>query len=164
MSSLATAALRGTTTRSRRREAPRPVLKVVPAGAPSHGGMLMVCAGLLLSGLLALLFLNTALAEGSFKVHELTRTAGALADQEAAIEQRITALSSPAALAARASGLGMVPAESPAFLRLQDGAVLGVAAPANEESTFSVLVKPPHQVSTTSSLSLSPAADHVSTP
>lgn len=115
------------------------MLKAVPAAAPSHGGMLIVCAGLLLSGLLALLFLNMSLAEGSFRVHELTRTAGELSDAEAALEQSITAVSSPAALAREATRMGMVPAASPAFLRLSDGAVLGVAEPAGEESTFSVV-------------------------
>ncbi|NLJ54963.1 MAG: cell division protein FtsL [Intrasporangiaceae bacterium] len=138
MSTVATS-LRSTAPRTRRREAPRPVLTAVPAAAPSHGGMLIVCAGLLLSGLLALLFLNMSLAEGSFRVHELQRTAGELADTEAALQQSITAVSSPSALADRASGMGMVPAMSPAFLRLSDGAVLGVAEPATAESTFSVV-------------------------
>ncbi|NLX00708.1 MAG: cell division protein FtsL [Actinomycetales bacterium] len=143
MSTLATASVRSPATRIRRREAPRPVLTVVPAAAPSHGGMLIVCAGLLLSGLLALLLLNMSMAEGSFRVHELQRTAGELADAEAALEQSITAVSSPAALAQKASRMGMVPAASPAFLDLESGEVLGVAAPAEEASSFSVVVKPP---------------------
>lgn len=143
MSSLATSSLRAPATRIRRREAPRPVLTVVPAAAPSHGGMLIVCAGLLLSGLLGLLLLNMSMAEGSFRVHELQRTAGELADAETALEQGITAVSAPAALAEQASRMGMVPAASPAFLDLQSGAVLGVAAPAEASTTFSVVVKPP---------------------
>ena len=143
--SLATSALRTTAPRVRRREAPKRVLTAVPSAAPSHGGMLIVCAGLLLSGLLTLLFLNTALAEGSFKVHELQRTTGELADAQAALEQQLTAVSSPAALADQASRLGMVPAESPAFLDLKTGTILGVAAPATEEGAFSVVVTPPRQ-------------------
>ncbi|KAB7741049.1 cell division protein FtsL [Nostocoides sp. F2B08] len=143
MSTLASAPLRDTGVRTRRRGAPRPVLTAVPAPAPSHGGMLLVCAGLLLSGLLTLLFLNMSLAEGSFTVHELQRTAGELAETEDALEQSITAVSSPAALASRASRMGMVPAASPAFLRLDDGAVLGVAEPASDDTAFSVVVKPP---------------------
>ena len=142
MSTLASAPLRDTGGRTRRRGAPRPVLTAVPAPAPSHGGMLLVCAGLLLSGLLTLLFLNMSLAEGSFTVHELQRTAGELAETEDALEQSITAVSSPAALASSAGRMGMVPAASPAFLRLEDGAVLGVAEPASDETAFSVGVKP----------------------
>ena len=137
MSTVAT--IRTTAPRARRREAPRPVLTAVPAAAPSQGGMLVVCAGLLLAGLLTLLFLNMSLAEGSFRVHELQRTAGEISDAQAALEQDITAVSSPAALAEQASRMGMVPASSPAFLRLSDGAVLGVADPATEETTFSVV-------------------------
>lgn len=146
MSSIASTALRSTAPRTRRREAPRPVLTVVPASAPSHGGMLIVCAGLLLTGLLAVLILNMNLAEGSFQVHELQRTAGELAETETALEQEITAVSSPAALASAASRMGMVPASSPAFLRLDDGTVLGVAEPATKDTAFSVVVKPPRPV------------------
>lgn len=146
MSSLATTSLGNPGTRIRRREAPRPVLTVVPAAGPSHGGMLIVCAGLLLSGLLGLLLLNMSMAEGSFRVHELQSTAGELADAEVALEQSITAVSAPAALAEQASRMGMVPAASPAFLDLHSGEVLGVAAPAETESTFSVVVKPPVSV------------------
>lgn len=143
MSSTASTALRSTAPRTRRRDAPRPVLTVVPTAAPSHGGMLVVCAGLLLLGLLGLLLLNMNLAEGSFRAHELQRTAGDLAEAEATLEQEITTLSSPAALASAASGLGMVPASSPAFLSLDDGSVLGVAEPATADTAFSVVVKPP---------------------
>lgn len=143
MSSIASSALRSTAPRTRRREQPRPVLTAVPTAAPSHGGMLVVCAGLLLAGLLGLLLINMNLAEGSFRVHELQRTAGELAEAEAALEQEITAMSSPAALAATASRMGMVPASSPAFLRLEDGAVLGVAEPASAQTAFSVVVTPP---------------------
>ena len=108
--------------------------------------MLIVCAGLLLSGLLALLLLNMSMAEGSFRVHELQRAAGELSDAEAALEQSITAVSAPSALADEASRMGMVPAASPAFLDLESGEVLGVAAPAEESTTFSVVVKPPTPV------------------
>lgn len=149
MSTIASISRPGTAARARRREAPRPVLTVVPSAAPSHGGMLVVCAGLILSGLLMLLFLNMSLAEGSFRVHELQREAGELAETETALEQSITAVSSPASLAAQASRMGMVPASSPAFLNLGDGTVLGVADPATEESTFSVVVKPPSSVRVT---------------
>lgn len=159
MSTLASAPLRDTGVRTRRRGAPRPVLTAVPAPAPSHGGMLLVCAGLLLSGLLTLLFLNMSLAEGSFTVHELQRTAGELAETEDALEQSITAVSSPAALASRADRMGMVPAASPAFLRLEDGAVLGVAEPASDETAFSVVVTPPRTAPPASATARSATTD-----
>ena len=146
MSTLASSALRSTAPRTRRREAPRPVLTAVPTASPSHGGMIVVCAALLLAGLLGVLLLNMSLAEGSFRVHELQRTAGELSETELALEQGITAISSPAALASAASRMGMVPASSPAFLRLEDGAILGVAQPASGETAFSVVVTPPRAV------------------
>ncbi|GMA85430.1 hypothetical protein GCM10025868_06800 [Angustibacter aerolatus] len=45
-------------------------------------------------------------------------------------------------LGARARALGMVPAGSPAFLRLQDGTVLGVAAAAKAPPAPTVTAKP----------------------
>lgn len=159
MSTLASAPLRDTGARTRRRGAPRPVLTAVPAPAPSHGGMLLVCAGLLLSGLLTLLFLNMSLAEGSFTVHELQRSVGDLSEDEDALEQSITEVSSPAALASRAGRMGMVPASSPAFLRLEDGAILGVAEPASDETASSVVVKSAHPASPASATAQSATID-----
>lgn len=142
MSAIATPSIRRALPRERRRVAPRPVLTAVPAAAPSHGGMLAVCAGLILAGLLALLFLNMSLAEGSFRAHELQKVVGELSETEAALEQSITAVASPASLANRATRMGMVPVTSPAFLHLGEAAVLGVADPAPDESAFSVVAKP----------------------
>ena len=48
----------------------------------------------------------------------------------------------PAPSRERARALGMVPAASPAFLRLSDGKVLGVAKKAKDDSTFSVVTEP----------------------
>jgi hypothetical protein len=94
---------------------------------------------LLAGGLVALLMLNTAMAEGSFTLHRLQATSGELADTEDALTQAIDAQRSPANLAARAAKLGMVPADSAAFLRLSDGKVLGVAKPAEKRPGFTVV-------------------------
>jgi hypothetical protein len=80
---------------------------------------------LLVGGLMGLLMLNTSMAEGSFALHRLQATSGELTDTEEALTAAIDAQRAPANLAARAARLGMVPADSAAFLRLSDGAVLG---------------------------------------
>ena len=54
---------------------------------------------------------------------------------------RIDGVSGPGPLAQRARALGMVPAATPAFLRLSDGKVLGVAKKAKDDSTFSVVTE-----------------------
>jgi hypothetical protein len=101
-----------------------------------------LCMLLLIGGLMALLMLNTSMAEGSFTLHRLQATSGELTDTEEALTAAIDAQKAPANLAARAAKLGMVPADSAAFLRLSDGAVLGVAEPAKKRPGFTVVTAP----------------------
>lgn len=82
------------------------------------------------AGLLGLLWINTALAEDAYRVHELRQEARAATEQEQAVERAVQDLRSPASLAARASALGMVAAGPPAFLLLEDGTVQGQPQPA----------------------------------
>ncbi|PZS35239.1 MAG: hypothetical protein DLM59_03360 [Pseudonocardiales bacterium] len=86
--------------------------------------------GLLAAGLLGLLLLNTVIAEDSFQLHTLQQRGNALDLQQQQLQRDIDALEAPTALAARARAMGMVPAGSPAFIRLSDGKVLGVPEPA----------------------------------
>ena len=76
-----------------------------------------------------LLYLHTALAEDSFRLHDLATRSAVLADQEQALEQEVAEAASPSRLAERAEALGMVRSENPAFIRLSDGAVLGKPKP-----------------------------------
>lgn len=111
---------------------PRPALRVVQAPAAQRGRTAVVVLALLLLGvgLLTLLLINTALAQGSFRLHDLQATSDRLADQEQALRESIDAAAAPQRLAEQARGLGMVPSQSTAFVRLSDGTVLGVAEPA----------------------------------
>lgn len=77
-------------------------------------------------GLLALLLLNTALAKGSFRAHELRIQKADLAQREQLLRTQIEAASSPLTLTRRAESLGLVPNVSPVFIRLADGRILGV--------------------------------------
>jgi cell division protein FtsB len=80
---------------------------------------------ILAAGLLALLALNTVLAQDAFRLHSLQSDGRVLADREQALQRQVADLQSPQSLAARATALGMVPGGPPAFLRLADGKVLG---------------------------------------
>lgn len=110
----------------------RPRLRVVTGAPLKHGGPAfgIICATLLAAGLIGLLLLNTSLAQGSFTLHDLRATSDQLTDTEDSLTQSLEHAKSPANLAARATGLGMVPAQSVAFLRLSDGRIIGVAKPA----------------------------------
>jgi hypothetical protein len=111
-------------------------------GHPGNGVFAALCMTLLCAGLVGLLMLNTAMAEGSFTLHNLQSTSGELADTQDALTQAIDAQRAPGNLASRATRLGMVPADSAAFLRLSDGKVLGVAKPAEQKRAFTVVTAP----------------------
>jgi hypothetical protein len=104
----------------------------VQAPAAERGRTAVVVLSLLLlgAGLLTLLLVNTALAQGSFRLHDLQATSDRLADEQQALRESIDAAAAPQQLAKDARALGMVPSQSAAFVRLSDGKVLGVAEPA----------------------------------
>jgi hypothetical protein len=81
-------------------------------------------------GLLVLLGLNTALAQGSFRLSDLQRQVSALDDQQQALQERVAVLAATKRLASQARALGMVATTDPVFLRASDAKVLGHAAPA----------------------------------
>ena len=131
------------TARPLQRSASRPTrpqpLRVVRE-APAHGqpGFVALCLALLVAGLIGVLMLNTAMAKGSFVLGDLQDTSNELADAEEALSHAIDAQSAPEVLAQRAIDMGMVPAQTAAFLRLSDGKVLGVAAGAEAQKEFRV--------------------------
>jgi hypothetical protein len=110
----------------------RPPLRVVqaPPTAGSPLGFAVVCAALLGAGLIALLLLNTAVAQNSFGLQHLQARSQQLADQKQALIQSNDVAAAPAQLATRAWAMGLVPAGSAGFVRLPSGQVVGVANPA----------------------------------
>ena len=114
-------------TRTAGQPRPKPPLSLVPA-VPSNTPrapfvVLVVC--LLVAGLGGLLFLHTALAEDSFRLHDLQVHSALLENEQQALEQRLALEAAPKRLSARAQALGMVHSENPAFIRLSDGRILG---------------------------------------
>lgn len=71
---------------------------------------------LLGAGLLALLLLNAAVNQGSFRVGNLKRETTRLTDEEQRLRQEVEERSAPDALENRARELGMVPGGPPVFL------------------------------------------------
>jgi hypothetical protein len=113
-----------------RRPARRPLAVVPPLRTPApRAPFVVLVGGLLTAGLAGLLYLHTALAEDSFRLHDLVTRSAALADREQALEQQVALEASPRRLAARAEALGMVRSTNPAFIRLADGKVLGRPRP-----------------------------------
>ncbi len=131
------------TPRARRATTPAPrQLKVVtPPETAGNGVFLALCVLLLLGGFVGVLLLNTAMAQGSYTMRDLQHRSDELADAQDALRHQIDGVSGPGPLAQRARDLGMVPAETAAFLRLSDGKVLGVAKKAKANERFSVVTE-----------------------
>jgi hypothetical protein len=119
----------------------RPPLRVVqaPRTTGSPLGFAVMCAALLGAGLLALLLLNTAVAQDSFGLQRLQDNARVLTNQKQALIQSNDLAASPASLSAKAWALGLVPASGTAFVELPSGKVLGVANPAPRVSPPTVI-------------------------
>ena len=90
----------------------------VPAQRASRTGVMSSSAfaigalAVLSIGLLSLLVLNTALAKGSFRAHELRIQKAELAQREQLLRTQIQDASSAVTLTKRAKELGLVPATS----------------------------------------------------
>lgn len=121
-----------TATAPARQPAARPPIRAVPAQAtrPARAPFVVVVLVLLALGLGALLLLNTLLAQGSFTLQALDVKLAGLADREQALQQKVAEHASPQRLARAADELGMVASVNPAFLRAEDGKVLGAPVPA----------------------------------
>jgi hypothetical protein len=120
---------------------PRHLKVVAPPEIRGNGAFLALCIALLLAGFVAVLLLNTAMAKGSFTMRDLQLRSDRLTDTQASLQQSIDAVSGPGPLAKRARAMGMVPAETAAFLRLSDATVLGVAKPAARNTRFDVVTE-----------------------
>lgn len=105
----------------------RPRLRLVrpPAQARTHVPFVVTCMAILAAALLAALLLNTQLAAGAYATRSMDLRLAELARTEQSLSAELDANKAPARLAEQATGLGMVPAGSTAWLRLADGTVQG---------------------------------------
>ncbi|KJL45983.1 Cell division protein FtsL [Microbacterium hydrocarbonoxydans] len=137
--------------------APRPRLTPVPKTAarrkPKLAYALVALGGAMAIGA-AQIGLSLAITQDSYTLASLNTQQRTLDLQTDALQEELTGLSSPQALASSAAALGMVVAGSPSYLRLSDGAVFGTGAGAGWSSTVdptgsgavsnSLLVPPAH--------------------
>lgn len=117
---------------ARRVDRVTPVLRTVPerVAAPARAPFVALVVLLLAGGLVALLLLNVALAQDSYRMHQLQKQTALQAEQKAALQQQVAAEQAPGMLAKRAEGLGMVPANDPGFIDLSKGKARGKPRPA----------------------------------
>jgi len=100
----------------------RALLKIVPQSSEGAQATQKYFAKFVtlvaLIGFLALLGVNTLLAQDAFVLSELKYESKMIADQREAISRKMETYSSPQALANQAAALGMSPSENPTFLNL----------------------------------------------
>lgn len=118
----------------------RPNITVVPplpVSAPRAPFVALVLVVVVL-GVLGILVINTKINENAFRLYDMKAQQGNLDRHEQRLQREIAEKESPGNLAAAARQLGLVRADSPAFLRLPDGRSLGVPRPATGPTSAAV--------------------------
>ena len=100
----------------------RALLKIVPQTSEgtqaTHKYFAKFVSLVAVIGFLALLGINTLLAQDAFVLSELKYESKMIADQREEISRKMETFSSPKSLANQAAALGMSPSEDPTFLNL----------------------------------------------
>jgi hypothetical protein len=108
-----------------REQANKAVLRLVPdikQGAVAADRTFGIFLGAIFTaGLIALLVINTALAQDAFILKDLKQQAQVLTDQREAILREVARKSSPDQLSQSAAQLGMVASTNPRFLDMSAG-------------------------------------------
>lgn len=117
-------------------------LTVVPAAARRRAprrlfGVIAVTGALVI--VLVQMGLGILTTQSSFEIASLTQQQRDLTYQKQILYDESAGLSSPQYLAANAAALGMVIDESPTYLRLSDGAVIGSDTPADTTSSVDAM-------------------------
>lgn len=112
-------------------------LKVMPERVAATGRtpFVLLVVGILGAGLVALLLLNVALAQDSYRLHKLQENTALLDEQQNTLERQVSYERAPSVLSEKARQQGMVPAGEPAYLDAKTGEVRGKAQPARKSSS-----------------------------
>lgn len=104
---------------------------------------LLLVSMIAVGGVVGLLLFNTSMQQASFAATSLQQQADNLTAQQQTLEMQLDKLRNPQVIALRAQRMGMVLPSSPAVIRLSDGKVLGVPAPATRLDPLRLLAPPP---------------------
>ncbi|MFG6446007.1 hypothetical protein ACFXP7_11875 [Microbacterium sp. P06] len=120
-----------------------PARRLRPVEAPAHRrpklayGIIAVAGAVAIA--LAQMVLSILTTQGSFEVANLTQEQRSLSYEKQMLYDEVAGLGSPQYLAANASALGMVVADTPSYLRLSDGALIGAGQPAPDASSVDAI-------------------------
>ncbi|WP_067510322.1 hypothetical protein [Actinoplanes sp. TFC3] len=105
-----------------------------PINAP-RAPFIALVSGVVVVGVLGILLVNTKTAENSFRLDTLQKEQASLDARQQSLENEIAARNMPGNLDAAARALGLVKADSPAYIRLPDGKIIGVPAPGSGQTS-----------------------------
>jgi len=124
------------------RRDPRRTLRALARPIPGRRprllyGVIAVCGAVAIGA--AQMGLSILTTQTSYEISSLTKDQSALTWQKQILQDDVAGLSSPQFLAANAAALGMVINESPNYLRLSDGSIVGSSAEASGASSVDAL-------------------------
>lgn len=124
--------------------ATRARLKLVqPTEAAGSGvGFVVLCAALLVGGLITVLLLNTARAQQQYTISDLQNASSRLSATQQDLDSRLTFARAPQQLALKAQEYGMVPATDIRYVRASDHRLVGVAKGTGSTDPFTVSTLP----------------------
>jgi hypothetical protein len=111
----------------------RPSLELIKSASSRVGsfGFRALAISILTAIVVLQLVIQTLISQGAFTEQQLMLEVRTSSAQVQALEQQITVMAAPATLAQRAENLGMVMMDTPVFLSLSDGQILGKPVAAN---------------------------------
>jgi hypothetical protein len=114
-----------------RETAAAPRLRVAPPAPISapRAPFIAVVIALVVAGVFGILLINTKTNENAFEISRLQDQQAALDNQQQDLENQIAGYESTGNLDAAARRLGLVKADTPAYIRLPDGKIIGVPKP-----------------------------------
>ena len=96
-----------------------------PVSAP-RAPFIAVVIGVVVAGVFGILLINTKTNENTFELSRLQDRQAVLDNQQQRLENQIAGYESTGNLDAAARRLGLVKADTPAYIRLPDGKIIGV--------------------------------------
>ena len=124
---------------------PRPRLTIVPKAASRAPRLpfVVVVVTLLALGLIGLLVLNTSMERGTYTAGALRAQAATLLQRQQDLQMQVAALQDPQRVSHRAQRLGMVQNNTPAFLVLGSGRIIGTPTRAVAGDRPDISITPP---------------------
>jgi hypothetical protein len=110
---------------------PQPRLRVAPPAPISapRAPFIAVVITLVVAGVFGILLINTKTNENSFRISKLQDQQQTLDNQQQQLDNQLAVFDSAGNLDAAARRLGLVRADTPAYIRMPDGKVFGVPKP-----------------------------------